>query len=149
MNSNPDKHDANQRRESLSLRDSKWFHRARPLAKFGIVHLLFTVALMLLASSTALAQGGKTSSRNLSAQRDTEGATITAKRITLKPGYKFTRVSADTIAVGKKKGGITIKATCSCAEAGKCIINIGGSVLYCYGSTCNLCSWGKIITTPR
>ncbi len=131
-----------------SLCDSKFSSGVRALAKFGIIHLLFITALMWLASSTALAQGG--------GSRELKGATITEKQLTLKRGYVASRISANTVKVRKKNGGgTTFTSTCLCRTTGQpggggsCNVRVDGNQLICYDGSCSDCYWGRIIIKSR
>ncbi len=127
------------------------------------IFLLLMAGAVLIPSSTfaqapagnrltVKAQGNTSRPKTKSApkaqtQQVTEGATITAKRITLKPGYKFTRVSANTIAIARKNNeGVPIEVTCSCAKGkGGCAVTFEGTNLSCYSNKCLAgCVWGEV-----
>lgn len=161
---------ANQGYKSLRIVDNvfRGFRLSRRV--LTIFLLLIAGAVLLWPSSisqrlegrllTAKAQGNTARSHTKSrltarSQKVIEGATITDKRITLKPGYIARRTSAKTIMLRKKKGGgTTIKVTCSCQKANPgggtgCGIAIenNGTVLVCTPAGCAECDWGKITTT--
>ncbi len=135
--------------------------------RFRLTRRVLTIFLLLIAGAvmlwpatssqslggnllTAKAQGNNSSSQTTTAptQRVTKGATITGNRITLKPGYKFTRVSAKKVAVRKKNGGGTIiVATCKCLKSGQggstaCSVALEGASLACISTSCAQCYWG-------
>ena len=154
MRRKPGQHSASKRGESLLLRAGRGFHRFCPLTGFRGVRLLFILALMWVAPSMALGQGSHTNRTVVSPQgggsRSTEGAIITTNRITLKPGYKFTRVSANKIAVRRKNdSGINVEATCACSKRGGtgCFISEASGVMTCKTSksgSCAECKWTKV-----
>ena len=145
---------AKRRGGALSPRCNKYFDRLQHLAGFGVAHLL-VIAVTLMFSSLALAQGSKTGRTKVSPQkvgsRDTAGATIRAQRITVKPGYEAKLTSANRIVVAKKNGGgIIVEATCSCLKAtteGKrsCYVSITGDDLVCVAVDCADCGWKNVI----
>lgn len=141
MNEKLDQHGANL--------NSKRFLQLRLSARYGIVCLLLVMAIMVLPSSPAQAQGNRNVSAKVSNQKirtkRAEGATITASRVTLKPGYEFKQVSDNKVAVVRmSNGGYTMNITCTCKKSepkksGSCKPKIQFGYVVCEATNCLNC----------
>ena len=148
MNKKLDKHHTNHHSKS----DRKRFPGLRPWAGFWITYLLFVTAIMLLASGPARAQGAGTNPRTPTQKAQpkvVEGATITAKQITLKSGYTATRINASTIAVRKKNGGgTTVTVMCTCVKGTyygtECSVTYTKVRVFCGAVSCGDCQWKDV-----
>ena len=128
-----------------------------PLMKFRVVFILIALGLMLLGSGTAQAQKRSTSRSKVSSQKPQTGisqaVTITAKRITMRPGYDVVSQTDNTVVVARPNGGgATIQATCYCAKAtsegGKsCTVSRDGALIMCVAGLngCSECKWKNVI----
>jgi hypothetical protein len=138
--------------DTLSQGNDKIFHKLRHLPRMWTVFLLFFVVGASMSSTSTLAQGafegnqptakaqGDKVVRKQTARRKAhapntpqgEGAIITAKRIKLKPGYKFIRIDNNTVEVAGKneRGPKTYKCACDAGNAAHVVASGSGKRTY-------------------
>jgi hypothetical protein len=150
----------------------KLYHRQHSSARFRIAILLLVAAMMLLPSRYALArltegrqpttkvQANQPPHKRTAARKahapQAEGVTLTTKRATLKPGYKFVRKSNNTIIVAKKRKGTggtfpTTTVTCLCNNGsgnGSCRLEVVDTIATCTNGTCDTCIFQVEVNAP-
>ena len=157
--------------DTLSQGNDKILNKLRHLPRMWTVFLLFFVVGASMSSTSMLAQGAfegrqptakaqgnkvvrkQTARRKAHAPNTPQGedAIITAKRIKLKPGYKFIRIDNNTVEVAGKneRGRKTLSCRCNTGNAahaatsgsgrtsGGCKMAIFGDLAMCENKGCD------------
>jgi hypothetical protein len=135
--------------------------RGLPLVKFRVVFILIALGLMLTGSGSALGQKSRTNRSKASSQKPqsgiSEAVTVTAKRITMRPGYDVVNQTGNSVVVARPKGGgVTIQATCYCAKptpegGSSCTVSRDGSLIMCVAGLngCSECKWKDVKKRPK
>jgi hypothetical protein len=135
--------------------------RGLPLVKFRVVFILIALGLMLTGSGSALGQKSRTNRSKASSQKPqsgiSEAVTVTAKRMTMRPGYDVVSQTGNTVVVARPKGGgVTIQATCGCViptpEGGsECTVSNDGPIINCVPGLkgCKECKWRNVKRRPK
>lgn len=111
--------------------------------KKSIFFILSLFVLLNLDISIAATNLPKNTTQKIVMKGSTPaGVAVKKNKVTLKPGYIFSRVSDSTATVMAKKrkdgtsGPISGEFTCGCQTNGSCKLMIDGTSIWCYADTC-------------